>query len=435
LKLNKKISQQDLRLDMYHKLARLNNSFLRDDSQVLLAVSKKFGDNKFHIKPMLQDAKVVVEKFNYQKKKGQDVNASFAIVSNPKMIAINEIKLKSKDLLIEGSMELSNGRFRKLSFPKLQFGRNNLLLMLANDAMKTVKISGTEVDLSNILKWRSSEGKNKLNFIADIKLDHAHMPSGEKVSDVQGIVNCQSNCGFMLFSAKLSQDSEVNVKLQTDEQGSNILLETNDAGKLLNVLDSSDRIIGGKLKIEALRKKGEADYSADLELKSFFVARVKLFNELSKLKAFSWVEEELIKNGKVYFETGRGKIAMMERNLEVTKFAASGSLVGITSKGNIDLNAHTLDLEGVLVPAYKINSLLGLKNIPFVGKVLTGGEGEGLFSVLYQMQGDYQKDVKIKFNPLSATTPSFLRKIFDVIDFVLPGKKAEKDHTKKIQKK
>jgi hypothetical protein len=435
LRLNKKISQQDIKLDMYQKFSHLNNSLLKDDSQVLSVVSKKFGDSKFHIKPMLQDAKVVVERFNYQKKKGQDVKASFSIISNHKIMAINEIELKSHDLLVEGDMELANGRFRKLSFPKFQFGRNNFLVMLANDAMKTVKVSGSEIDLSNILKWGASGGKNKLNYIADIKLDRAHMPSGEKVSDVQGIVNCKSDCEFMLFSAKLSQDSEVNVKLQTDEKGRNILLETNDAGKLLNVLDSSDRIIGGKLKIEALQKKGEADYLADFELKSFSVARVKLFNELSKIKAFSWVEEELIKNGKVYFETGRGKMRMMERNVELTNFAASGNLVGITSKGNIDLNAHNLDLEGVLVPAYKINSLLGLKNIPFVGKILTGGEGEGLFSVSYKMQGDYTKNVDIKFNPLSATTPSFLRKIFDVIDFVLPGKKEKKGDSKKTQKK
>src|SRR3546814_5483913 len=86
-----------------------------------------------------------------------------------------------------------------------------------------------------------------------------------------------------------------------------------------------------------------------------------------------------------------------------------GASLGLTAKGNIDFDRDAIDLTGVVVPAYSINNFLS--KIPLLGTILTGGEGEGLISVVYTVDGPTD-DPDVSVNPLSALTPGFLRNIF-----------------------
>jgi uncharacterized protein YhdP len=86
-----------------------------------------------------------------------------------------------------------------------------------------------------------------------------------------------------------------------------------------------------------------------------------------------------------------------------------GAALGLTAKGQIDFDEDAIDLAGVVVPAYSINNFLS--KIPLLGTLLTGGEGEGLFAVVYTVEGPVD-DPEVSVNPLSALTPGFLRNIF-----------------------
>ncbi len=69
----------------------------------------------------------------------------------------------------------------------------------------------------------------------------------------------------------------------------------------------------------------------------------------------------------------------------------------------------TLDLDGTLVPAYTLNSILGY--IPVIGNLLLGGEGQGIFAAGFHASGALD-DPKISVNPLSALAPGMLRNLF-----------------------
>ena len=62
-----------------------------------------------------------------------------------------------------------------------------------------------------------------------------------------------------------------------------------------------------------------------------------------------------------------------------------------------------------MVPAYAFNSILG--NIPLIGNILQGGEGQGLFAATYQISGALSEP-KINVNPWAALAPGFLRGLF-----------------------
>jgi hypothetical protein len=94
----------------------------------------------------------------------------------------------------------------------------------------------------------------------------------------------------------------------------------------------------------------------------------------------------------------------------VTDFRSAGPSIGLTSKGTIDMDANKIDLQGALVPAYALNSILG--NIPVIGEFLQGGKGEGLFSATYEISGDLSEP-KIDVNGWSALAPGFIRNLFE----------------------
>jgi hypothetical protein len=79
---------------------------------------------------------------------------------------------------------------------------------------------------------------------------------------------------------------------------------------------------------------------------------------------------------------------------------------------------NVLDLEGTIVPAYTINSILG--EVPLLGPLIVGRKGEGIFGFTYRISGGADNpDVAV--NPLSALAPGFLRRLFE-FDSKLPDK-------------
>jgi uncharacterized protein YhdP len=109
------------------------------------------------------------------------------------------------------------------------------------------------------------------------------------------------------------------------------------------------------------------------------------------------------------FSTLRGDFAYGEDRLVLDNLVAYGGAIGITSNGVVDVGRDRLDLQGTIVPAYALNSILG--NVPVIGPLLLGGEGQGLFAANYQVTGP-AADPQVSVNPLSALAPGFLRRLF-----------------------
>jgi hypothetical protein len=85
----------------------------------------------------------------------------------------------------------------------------------------------------------------------------------------------------------------------------------------------------------------------------------------------------------------------------------------LTAAGRLDLDQNQISVKGTVVPAYAFNSILG--NIPLIGNMLQGGEGQGLFAATYQVSGQLSEP-KINVNPWAALAPGFLRGLFTGTD-------------------
>ena len=90
---------------------------------------------------------------------------------------------------------------------------------------------------------------------------------------------------------------------------------------------------------------------------------------------------------------------------------AAGPAIGLTMQGVVDRKQKLTELNGTIVPAYTINSVLG--KVPVLGQLLVSRPGEGLFGFTYNIAGG-TSDPQVTVNPLSALAPGFLRRIFQL---------------------
>jgi hypothetical protein len=193
---------------------------------------------------------------------------------------------------------------------------------------------------------------------------------------------------------------------------------TNNFGEVVRLLDISNNIQGGQLVIsgQAEDEGAKRRFRGRAEGSDYRLIQAPAFARLLGIASFSGIAALLSGEG-IPFSRLYGNFVYGDDIVTLRGIRAYGGAIGITASGTVDLGKETLDLEGTLVPAYALNTILG--NIPVIGNLLMGGEGQGLFGANFHAAGPFS-DPKINVNPLSALAPGFLRNLF-LFDAGTPG--------------
>ena len=93
-----------------------------------------------------------------------------------------------------------------------------------------------------------------------------------------------------------------------------------------------------------------------------------------------------------------------------------GGLLGMTGKGYVDFDKETLKIKGEVIPAYHLNNLFGIADLPIIGDVVAGEKGGGVISAKYSIRGDL-KEPEFKVKALSAIVPNVVKNIVDKLKF------------------
>ncbi|SMF40947.1 Uncharacterized conserved protein YhdP, contains DUF3971 and AsmA2 domains [Tistlia consotensis] len=189
-------------------------------------------------------------------------------------------------------------------------------------------------------------------------------------------------------------------------------LFADDIGATLRALGWIDSIEGGKGEIVGTLPGPLPDspLNGRIETKGFRVVNAPAMAKLLTVASLTGIGNLLSGEG-IEFDRAVGKFTLADDRITTPLFRAYGSSLGITAKGQIDLEGAETDVSGTLVPAYSVNRILG--EIPILGKLLTGGEGEGILGVTYRVSGRID-DPDVSVNPLSILAPGFLRGLFSV---------------------
>jgi len=194
------------------------------------------------------------------------------------------------------------------------------------------------------------------------------------------------------------------------------LLSSENAGAVFKALGVYDRMSGGRLLATGVIHDDRPDGATEgtVVVDGFHVVDAPLLAKMLTIATVTGALEMLDGKG-LPFGHLEAPFVYRDQLLTLTDVRASGLSVGFTLDGTVDLgdDAQPVDFSGTIIPAYAINSALG--HIPLLGKILTGGEGEGMFAATYRVEGPMD-DTRVSVNPLAVLAPGILRQLFTIFE-------------------
>ena len=276
-----------------------------------------------------------------------------------------------------------------------------------------VTLAGKSLDASHLLsdlgKGAGDESETPLAVTAHI--DRVTMGPGREAHNVAlRFVDDGKHWQTVVADAVFPGHGKLTVRFGEPAGDHSLKLVSDNLGATLNVIGVTDNVVGGKVTVTGqAQDHGEHRvFKGRVEGGDYAVVQAPMFARLLSVASFSGVSA-LLSGGGIPFSHLSADYTYDQGNLTLPDARAYGGAMGINVKGSYNLHQNTLDISGTLVPANTLNTVLG--NIPLLGNLVQGGEGQGMFAVNFRMAGS-AANPNITVNPLSVLAPGFVRKLF-----------------------
>ncbi len=369
---------------------------------------------------------------NFRKPAGVPATATITALFNAKNeIQSEEIVASGGGLNLRGTAIFSaDGGIERLDVPTLTAGAgNDFAVTLSDTAAGFVlnltgrSIDGTALGQRNPFQRAPDPDAKPLPaeartqpFHITAKIDRVLMREGVTLSplafDVSGVGDRLQSLNL---TGAIDRDAKIAGSLTTSDSGRKLVLSADNAGLLIQGMFGFKSIKEGQFELNVTlppagtRDPGAPDYTGTLSMRDFrivdqpFVARMFTAGSLEGLVHLMRGDGVAIDKFTVPFKAKNNVFTIRDAR-------ASGPSIGVSAEGFVDRGHNQLGLRGVIAPLYGINSVLGA--IPVLGDVLVSKQGEGVFGMTYQVNGNADEP-KISMNPLSVLAPGIFRRIFE----------------------
>lgn len=367
----------------------------------------------------LTQAAIKVSEVGY--KKPLNSAASLSIQSNGKKAGSLDLAYKAKNVNINAIAEIEpkTASLVKLSASNIRLGKTNLSAeyLALSDGFK-LDVTGSTLDLSSTADEDDSEPMRLSEFPAirlNIDIAQVLLPKGHKVGAVKGYIHCNDKrCEAADMKIALADNHFANFQIFREAGTRSFRMQCDDAGLLARSFDVADGVYDGTLDIRGTYDDSQKynPLAGRVTITNFVEKDAPILGKILNLSSLTGLLDTLTGKGITFDKLGADFVLANDK-VTINNLHLRGDSIGIIADGYVNLAKETLKVEGSLAPAYMLNSILS--KIPLVGELLAGGEGEGLFAVNFTIKG-HTDDPDVLVNPLSALTPGFTRKFFDIFD-------------------
>lgn len=395
----------------------------------VVAVLSGGGRGDIDIKADLTRTRMELEGLGWDKPEGASGKAAATIrlVQN-KLAEVPSFQVVAGDLLAQGAVAFDGGgAARRVDFKTLKFGRNDVSgsLGLRQGGGMDISLKGASLDVEPMLSREDKGGdKNDRNkrgdenpppMAVDVAVQELWLSEEGKLDGARASLRRDGKDWSRLsLHGSVGEGKPFRLEVQPDGARRVVTASSQDAGAVCRAFGFYENMIGGDLKLDAVIEddKAEQPITGTVHVSDYQVVKAPALARLLTVAALTGIVDVLRGDG-ISFSLLEAPFTLTDGVLEIRDGRAHGPALGITAKGQVDFDNSRFALEGTVVPAYMVNSVLG--NIPLIGGLLTGEKGGGVFAVTYSMKGPIE-DPSVTVNPLSALTPGFLRRLFDVFD-------------------
>jgi hypothetical protein len=341
-------------------------------------------------------------------------------LANEQVTRLREIEVKAAGLYGKFALALTPDRenIQRVDVERLVIGDNDVAGHVArrSEGGWRVELHGPRLDLSHWLNDSHDDSLSRhspkdLPLAIDARLGRLILGPRRQLRDLSAqLFREGENWQNALIDARFVNGHELSLRFASNAGKQALSFLSEDLGATLSLFDVTDNIVGGRIAItgQVADAAGKRVLRGHVDGDNYNLIRAPGLAKVLSLTSLSAIGSMLAGSG-IPFSTLSGDFAYSEKRLVLQNLLAYGGALGVTANGVLELGPDLLDIQGTIVPAYTLNSIIG--NIPLLGSLLLGGEGQGLFAANYRATGS-AADPQVSVNPLSALTPGFLRRLF-----------------------
>ncbi len=386
-------------------------------ADVLITMNRNRRDD-IVIDAVLDDAQMQIAALDWSKPVGTRGTARIEIgLVNERASELRAFRLLAPGIEARGGGAFSpDGRaLRTLRADQVIAGRTRARAVITfEDRAISIEAAGPSFDLGGVLRDRRPPRSDAPLFAIRAEIDRVF------IDETRAIERVRFN-GRRSGSRWLSADLEASPRadgtpllrasVRTESTGRRTLNASSpDFGALAAVIGLSPNIRGGRLEIT-----GSTDENREakplvgrVEARDFRILNAPLLARILGVAFLTGIGDALRGEG-ISFTQLDGQFEHDGSRLTMRNWHAYGSAIGMTATGTLNFDDGVVAIEGIVVPANAINSVVS--NIPVIGHIFAGGPGGGIFAANYSATGPL-RDPRVSVNMLSALTPGFLRNLF-----------------------
>jgi hypothetical protein len=372
-------------------------------------------------------------KLNWSKPAGRAATAEAQVTfERDRPTAVERIRVDGDGISFQAALEMAGGSPRRLRIARANLAPSTDvqgdITWPQGGTPWVLQLSGTSLDISGFLADRGRvtdvppEPSRGPAWQANLRLNRVVVAPQRHID---AIVVQIDNDGLISRSAQVTgRAGNAPFELSIGPRSGpgitrHLTASAQDAGALMRALDLRDDMLGGVLAVQATYNDNAAGHplTGTVDVTNFSVrdapALAKLIQALSVYGVFA-----ALSGRDMHFERLILPFRYVRDIIEVNEARAYNPSIGLTAQGKVDLGRRQIDVQGTVVPAYALNSLLG--RVPLLGRLVSPETGGGLIAMTYGVRGPLD-DPSVRVNPLSAVAPGFLRGIFGAFDGAAGG--------------
>ncbi len=378
----------------------------------------------------LTNAEITLDHLQWRKPPGRDASVDTDIVSAPgRDTELQNFKVISDDIAAEGRIVVgTDNKIKEFDFPGLNLNVISRLDVNGSrnkDDIWSININGSNFDGRSFFRSLFNVGsgpdhKDKpASRGAHISVDLAKVIGSSDVSLRNLKMEIETRNGSLSsLDAKgtLDGNSPLVAKLDQSAGARRLVVTSNDAGQVMKLVNFYPNMQGGRMRLEVgLDGSGPAEKTGTLVVDDFRILGDPIVTEVVSSADDgrpaiggnrSNVTREVFEFSRMRapFSVGYGQFVLQESYMK-------GPLLGATLRGKVDFKTKRVNIGGTYIPLQGLNGALG--DIPLLGQILSGTQGEGILGMTFAVQGP-TSDPQVVVNPFSLVAPGIFRDIFQM---------------------
>lgn len=419
---NKKIDSKLYQSNFSGSIDTVNfNTFFKNEAingQIDFNISSnnKQGRNIINAKLNLDNALVKFDDINYKKEPKSNASLDFTLDKKSENINIfsqlsyvaKDSKINLVNLILNKNNQIENFKSINIETAKnlVSIKKNKDSISIVGDSLDLTKFIQSLTDFSDSSNTFSSNFTSKLT--AKIK----------KVYIGKDVIN------ELVFSANLKNGEYESLNgfgSFSNTETASITINKNKKNNIVTTL-ISDRSVpflsglnfakgfdNGKLNYISEEDGAVDKTNTKITLSNYYVKEMPILANLLSLTSFTGIINTVTGKG-VFFNKSYLEYEIINKTLTIIDAYGTGDSLGYTLEGKINPDGF-VSLEGNLVPAYLVNDII--RQVPVVGKVITGKQGDGIFGASFKIKGQ-PDSLETTVNPIRTLTPRFIQRFFDL---------------------